>query len=347
VATVDGVMQAVNEPNSFFETGMGQFAISASGSLVYASGGIFPLLLYTLVSVDRKGAQTELNAPKGGYFGLRISPDGQRLAVSKFSGTSRASDIWVLDTSRGTSTRLTSQGTDFWPLWSPDGKRILYMGGTGGLQILSVLADGSGAIEPVTTGKAEPASWSADGKWLAYLEYRDGLYQIWTRPMSGGGEPKQVSARPGFHYMDAEFSPDGRWMAYSSNESGASEVYVQAFPGPGDKYPISTGGGFNPVWGRNGRELFYLTPAGRGKLRMVAVDIQPGATFQAGPPRVLIEGLWPWLKTAPLRSYDITPDCQHFIMARPEEIPDQRVTKLNVVLKWFDELKKRAPRSGQ
>ena len=247
VAILNGVMQAVNEPNSRSETGMGQFAISASGNLLYAAGGIFPPQISTLVSIDRKGTQAELNAPKGVYFGLRISPDGQRLAVQKNSPTSRASDIWVVDINRGTSTRLTSQGTNLFLIWSPDGKRILFGGGIGYQQILSVMADGSGTIEPVSKGQVPtlPASWSADGKWLAYLEFHDGRFEIMTRPMSGEGEPKKFLASE-FGYSDPEFSPDGRWMVYASNESGANEVYIQAFPGSGEKHRISTDGGFNP-----------------------------------------------------------------------------------------------------
>jgi serine/threonine-protein kinase len=345
VAILDGVMQAVNERNAGAETGMGQFAISASGNLVYATGGIFPPQINTLLSVDRKGASTELKTPPAGYLGLRISPDGQKLAVFKLGATSRAADVWVLDTSRGTSARLTSEGSNDWPLWSPDGKRILFTG-VADRQIMSVAADGSGATEPAMKEKAEaiPASWSADGKWLAYLVFRDGRDQIWTSPMSAEGEPKPFLASPNFSYTHATFSPDGRWIAYGSNESGANEVYVQAFPGPGEKHSISNGGGTEPLWNPNGRELFYTVGAVGNKPKMMAVDIAPGVSFKAGPPHLLFEGTWG--NTTPLRDYDIAPDGQHFIMARGDEVPDQKVTRLNVVLNWFDELKKRAPRAA-
>jgi serine/threonine-protein kinase len=345
VAILDGVMQAVNEPNAGAETGMGQFAISASGRLVYASGGIFPPRIDALFSVDRKGAPTELKAPRAGYGGLRISPDGQKLAVFKLAATSRAADVWVLDTSRGTSARLTSEGANFCPLWSPDGKRILFAGGAD-RQIMSVAADSSSAIEPAMKEKADaiPASWSADGKWLAYVVFGDGHFQIWIRPMSGEGGPKPFLESQQFSYTHATFSPDGRWIAYQSNESGAAEVYVQAFPGPGEKHSISNGGGGQPAWNPNGRELFYTARADGNKQKMMAVDITPGVLFKAGTPHLLFEG--PWQSSNPVRDYDITPDGQHFIMARQEEFPDQKVTRLNVVLNWFDELKKRAPRAA-
>jgi hypothetical protein len=102
--------------------------------------------------------------------------------------------------------------------------------------------------------------------------------------------------------------------------------------------------GLGPVWGPDGRELFYTARADQGKSRMMVVDIPAGDPLLAGKPRVLFEGVWSI--TSPVRGYDITPDGQRFIMIRPEELPDQRVTKLNVVLNWFDELKRRVPRKA-
>jgi serine/threonine protein kinase/Tol biopolymer transport system component len=345
VAMLDGVMQAVNEPNSAYETGMGQFAVSASGNLITASGGIFPPNVYTLLRVDRDGKETEVSAPKGGYLGQRISPDGRKLAVYKPRDTSRVSDIWVLDLKTGSVTRLTSQGPNAWPVWSPDGMRLLFESGLGGTQILSIAADGSGAAETVLTGKGalSPTSWSVGT--LAYIETREGNHQIWTRPMSGNSVPELFSDSK-FNSQDPQFSPDGRWMVYASNETGSHEIWVRAFPGPGEKYPISDGGGFGPVWARNQGELFYLAPKPSGKMAMMAVEITHGPAnsrpgFKHGPARQLFEG--DYVSTSPVRSYDVTPDSQHFIMLRYVPPPDQRVTRLTVVLNWFDELRRRAP----
>ena len=333
VATIDGVMQALNVPNGAVDTGMGQFAVSRSGDLVYAPGGVSPSYTYRIVRVDRKGAETELKAPADQYIDLRVSPDGQKIAV--FKGGSFGG-IWLVDANSGNSIRLSSEGPNGWPIWSPDGKRILF---TRGYQFQTMPADGSGAAEPVLAGKPfgfYPASWSAEGN-LAYLDLQDGLSRIWTKSMSGPGEPK-LFAESKFAIGYVDFSPDGHWFVYSSNESGPTEVYVQAFPGPGGKHRISTNGGLGAAFARSGRELFYLEPRPAGKLAMMAVDITPGPVFKAGTPHELFEG--PLSSTTPLRNYDVTPDGQHFIMLRTEPPPDERVTRLNVVLNWFDELKR-------
>ena len=339
VAMLDGVMQTLNAPNGGVETGMGEFAISTAGHLVYAAGGVFPPRLVYLTRADRKGSETDLRLPKGQYVGARVAPDGKRVAVRKGGVTS---DIWLVDIDSGSSTRLTSEGVNNWPVWSPDGKRIVFAR-PASEQLVAIAADGSGTVEPLLAAKSvvSAASWSADGKWLAYLESHDRLFQIWTAPMSGPGEPKRFAAS-NFSLGDAELSPDGRWMAYFSTESGAGEIYVQAFPGAGEKHKISTSGGINPAWARNGRELFYLEGAGTDKAAMMAVEFAAGGAFKAGAPRKLFEAKIDI--TTPLRSYDVTPDGR-FLIARPEDPPDQRVTRLNVVLNWFEELKRRAPRS--
>jgi len=343
VPLLDGVMQNVNMSGVHSESGMGQFAVSRSGHLVYAPGGIYPARQTALVRVDRKGTVTDLNLPKGRDVVLRLSPDGQRLVVTRFYETSRLMDIWAYDLVRGTVVRLTNHPQSEGAIWSLDGKRVIF-----GLSLRSVLVDGPGAIETIVAGRGmAPGSLSPDGKWLAYLQI--GANQIWVRPMSGQGEPK-LFLESKFDVQDAEFSPDGKWLAYSSTESGTQEVYVQAFPGPGEKHRISTNGGMNPAWAPNGRELFYLECRRPGawpsmSCSMMAADITIGRAFQAGAPRKLFEG-GPQ-GTSPARSYDVYPDGQHFIMAKYDELPDQRVTRLNLVLNWFEELKRRAPNGGR
>ena len=133
------------------------------------------------------------------------------------------------------------------------------------------------------------------------------------------------------------FSADGRWLAYISDESGRYEVYVQPYPGPGGKRQISTEGGTEPVWSRNGRELFY-----RSGKKMMVVEITTQPSFGFGSPRMLFEGEQ-YMPAAgpysyPFSNYDVSPDGQRFLMITKESKP-----QINVVLNWFEELKRRAP----
>ena len=133
----------------------------------------------------------------------------------------------------------------------------------------------------------------------------------------------------------AMFSPDGRLAGVFFDETGRSEIYVQPYPGPGGKWQISTEGGTEPLWNRNGRELFY-----RSGDRMMAVDITTQPGFSAGKPKLLFEG--PYEPTLTNANYDVSPDGQRFLMLKAGET-EAAPTQINVVLNWFEELKRRVP----
>jgi eukaryotic-like serine/threonine-protein kinase len=354
VPLLDGVMQSVAAPNSDYESGIGQFAVSRLGTLVYAGGGVYPPPAGSMVRLDRSGAAVDLNF-KDVAYGLRLSPDGRRLVATKRTTSSRSVNVELYDLERGTSTPLTSDGDSGWPIWSRDGQQVLFMTAAGS-RIDSVAADGSGARETVFNKEGAgvtAASWSHDGRWLAILLVRMPSTQILVRPMTEKGEPwvfLESGSNTVTHHeiFDPEFSPDGKWIAYTSTETGALEVYVQAFPGPGEKHRISTVRGLNPTWSPSGRELFYLEPAKPGEpprgSKMMAVDIDDRGSFRAGAPHELFTLKDAWhMATIPVRSYDVYPDGRHFIASFAEFQTDPQVARLNVVLNWFNELKRRIP----
>src|SRR5262249_46040041 len=137
----------------------------------------------------------------------------------------------------------------------------------------------------------------------------------------------------------ARFSPDGRWLVYVSNESGRDEIYVQPFPGPGGKWQISVSGGTEPVWSRDGKEIFYFS--GR---RMMSAPVSAGTTLSVAMPRPLCDGAF-----VPTRrgeaAYDVSPDGRRFLMVQRDE--KMVSTHLNVVLNFSQELKRRAPSGKQ
>jgi eukaryotic-like serine/threonine-protein kinase len=329
VPVVEGLLQS---PSS----GAAQYSFSATGSLVYVSGGVQSAQL-RLVWVNRNGAEQPLAAPAHAYLNPLVSLDGRRVAVGI---TELESQIWLYDLSRETLTRLTFEGNvNNRPVWTPDGKRIAFESNKEGPgNVFWQLADGSGGMERLTTSDYTqvPMSWSPDGQRLAFIETNPTTgWDIWVLRM--GDRKAQPFLRTRFDESVPRFSPDGRWLAYISNESGRFEIYVQPYPGPGGKWQISTEGGTEPAWNPNGRELFYR----RGD-KMMAVDIATQPGFVAGKPRVLFEGRYePTPGTTP--NYDVSPDGQRFLMLKSGEAGEVAPTQINVVLNWFEELKRRVP----
>jgi serine/threonine-protein kinase len=267
--------------------------------------------------------------------------------------------VWVYDISRDTLTRLTFEGNaNTVPAWLPDGRRIAVTSyrtdGPAG-SLFWQAADGSGGGERLTTSDYlhSSNSFAPDGQLLAFIESTPATGRdIWVLRLadpsagSGQGRKAQPFLRTPYEETAPKFSPDGRWLAYSSDESGRREIYVQPYPGPGGKWQISTDGGQEPVWNPNGRELFY-----RSGSKIMAVDVSQSpdrqgggpSSFSAGKPRTLFEG--PYLPTAgSLPYYDVNPDGQRFLMLKPVESQSSAPTQINVVLNWFEELKRRVPR---
>ena len=341
MALIEGVMQAVNAPNLADETGAGQYAVSDSGTLVYAAGGIGPVFHRSLVWVDRTGsAQPVLTEPAGPFLNPRLSPDGRRIAVSARRGATRASDLWVFDAERGAPTRATFDGSGA-GIWSPDSKRLAFAAG----RLYVTNADGTGTPEPLTTGKGNqtPASWASGSGALAFLERTaSGLNGIWVLPAAGDRKPI-LFLESRFSLWHAAFSPDGRWIAYASNESGGPEVYVQPYPGPGEKVRVSAAGGSDPLWTSNGRELLYRSSE-MGEQQFLSAPIVSLSPFRTATPRVLFKARAnEYDRTAPVSAWDATADGRRFILLRNHESTDKPVSAMHVVLYWTDELKRRVP----
>jgi Tol biopolymer transport system component/predicted Ser/Thr protein kinase len=309
--------------------GKGAVAVSANGVLTYR---LVPTAVQNkLVWVDRKGTEQPLPAPPHAYRNPRLSPDGQRVAVTIDElGTQE----WLLDTRRGTLTRLTFEGNYNGALaWTPDGKRIAFGSDRAGARNLFwQLANGSGGTERLATSDRSQiaGSWSPDGQTLAFEQSNPGtgndllVYRLGDRKV-------ETFLQTRFNEIAPQFSPDGRWLAYVSDESGRNEVYVQPYPGPGGKWQISTEGGTEPVWARNG-ELFY-----RNGDKMMAVGTATKANFSADTPKVLFEGHYATYNAMP--AYDVTPDGQRFLLAKTAE---QGPQEISVVLNWTEELKQKA-----
>ena len=328
------VLQGVLQSNS----GMPYYSFSNTGTLVYVAGTAG--IVRNLVWVARNGSEQVVPAPAREYDWPRLSPDGKRIALEV------AAQTWVYDTARGTLTRATFDGTqNDAPTWSPDGSRIAFRSNREGSpgSIFWQMADGSGGQERLSTSTQvadTPMSFSPDGQLIAFFRADPKTQRdIWIASVKDRkrtlflGTPATEGA--------PRFSPDGRWIAYVSDESGRPEIYVQPYPRVGGKWQISTDGGIEPVWNANGRELFY-----RVGNKMMAVQIATQPTFAAGRPTALFEGEYlasPFPATGV--TYDVTPDGQRFLMIKDAQTA--AATRINVIVNWFEELKRRVPTTNR
>ena len=319
---------------------VGRFSVSQNGALAYMAGS--PMSRQELLWVDRSGRQLGVAAAAAGYRAVRLSPDQRSIA---FDRTEEANtDVWVLDLARGVPSRITfDPTTDNLPIWSPDGRRILWSSRRSGNFDLHIkAASGTGQDEKlITMGTPNgwATDWSPDGKFVLYQRPGDTTNQdLWIAPQGTGasGEPQKpfpYLASP-FNEGNGVFSPDGHWVAYESDESGRPEVYVQAFPLTNQKVRISTGGGTDAVWSKNGGELFYL--AADRNLMAVPYRATP-TTFEPGAGKAL----FPVPGNVVRRSYAVTSDGRRFLIGKP--LDDNISEPITVVLNWQEELKQRVP----
>jgi serine/threonine protein kinase len=259
VSVISGIMQTLNAASFSESSAAGQYCFSESGTLAYASGGIFKDVEFHHFWFDRNG-QAEPWAEFGNRpaVEVRLSPDpGGRSVAFCTIGLNR--NLWVYDIQRNAPTQLTFEGAVGYGIWAPDGRRLAFSWTKAGVQnIWWIPRDGSGEMKPLTKSVLSqfPGSWTRDGKYLALVEANPSTRNdILVLRM----EDKQMIrfAAGNSNESGPEFSPDGRWLAYTSDETGRDEIYIRSFPGADRRVTISNQGGHAPLWAPDGRELFY------------------------------------------------------------------------------------------
>lgn len=294
--------------------------ISSSGTLAYVSGGGSHK---RLVIVDRDGRAAPL-VEHAALHMPRFSPDGTLLAYDTSPG------LWIYDLAREASTRLTVE-RETGVAWSPDGSRVLFASNG---RLYSMPSDGSREAEPLSapTIGAE-LSWSVDGRLLTFTQNNDQTGRdVWVFAVGEEPAPFLVTSA---EERAPRFSPDGRFIVYMSDEAGRNEIYARPFPGPGGKWNISADGGTEPIWSRDGKEIFY-----RSGRELMVVDVEATHSLVVGKPRVLFSGDF-LLDISCHPGYDVSPDGQSFVMM--EDARNNRLTEIHIVLNWFDELERLVP----
>jgi len=321
-------------------TGAAQFGVSNNGTLIYIAGPATGGQL-ALTFLDRKGSPDWLKLPLAPYATPRISPDGKNVAFGLDDG--REAAIWIYELSGATSMRrLTVGGSNRYPLWTHDGKRIAFQSDRDGdLGIFWQAADGSGTAERLTKTKQGiahfPDSWSRDDRKLSFTELQGNTATVHILSLQDRKDSLFAQALIGV--SGSAFSPDEKWLAYTSYETGQPEVWMQPFPSTGEKRQVSKDGAFLPFWSRNGTELFYNSRT----LGLAVVGVTEHPSLNFGVPTTLPVRFFIGSSVAP-RNIDITPDGKRFIAVVTDQGATSTAPQFQVVLNWFEELKQHVPR---
>ena len=309
--------------------GGADFSVSDTGVLAYSTRGG---LLGHVDLLDRGGRRLSSISPDADVLNPALSPDGKRLAVRMRDAQRGGNrDIWIIDVIRRVSSRLTfGVRNENYPIWSPDGSRILYHSDAPESQGLCVQpASGAGRSECILPAKGELVltDWSRDGRFVLYCTAGEqNRLDVWVLPMNGEKKAYPLLTGP-YDESQARVSPDGRWLAYTSDESGRPEVYVQSFPEPGGKWQVSTQGGSDPVWGAGKHELIFLG----SDQQLMTMPITTGATFDVVVPEPLfpVRVLQP---RGPRSHYAVTGDGETFYVLAPIQGGSAGTT--TVVVNW-------------
>jgi eukaryotic-like serine/threonine-protein kinase len=309
--------------------GGGQFSVANDGTLAYVPGT--SAAAGTLVRVDRAGAQTPLDFPVATYGAFQVAPDGQRLVIDVQGPTH---DLWLFNLVRSVRTRLTFEANNTYPIWSSDGRSIIFASDRidGIFNLFRVRADAPQQVERLVASRNanRPHSASRDGKWLVFSEGIPGDTEVSVASLLDPGAVRV--RRMGIKGSLMALAPDQRWLAYTSEESGRSEVYLRDFPEALNRIQVSTEGGEEPVWSPNGDELFYRN--GQEWMTVALQLIAPAPVVSR--PVLLFRGDY---LNVPGRSYDVMPNGQSFILIR-RTADTTPTTQLNVVVNWFEELRR-------
>ena len=335
-------------------TGTVHFSVSDNGTLIYLPGvAAAALVSGELALTDRKGNIERLKLPPGRYMWPRVSPDGRRAAFAIEDGA--AANIYTYELSGASNVqRQTYEGNNRFPIWAADNRRIAFQSDRGGDLGIWLTTPGGTATRLTTAAKGEshaPESWHPKAEILMYSVTKGSDISLRTLAIPGG-QPAPFgdvhSSRP----IGAHFHPNGRWVVYSTDQPDSNAIYVQPYPATGNKYQLTIKGAkgdiaaHKPLWSRDGKELFYVPRV--LEFEVVSVTTEPefafgnavaitARPFQPGGPRGRSQ-------------FDTTPDGKFLGLLPPSELSGanpRRLTRINVVVNWFEELRQRVPVPGR
>ena len=337
LTTSGTAVPVLQEVSTDTTTGAAHIAFSMDGSVAYVPGGT-STIDRQIVSVDRKGGTTPVGLPPRLYNDLRISPDGNRIAV--LIGSSGSGDIWIYDTHSTSFTPFTFDKTNSTPVWSRDSKSLYYPSlKANGQETTLYRRPIDGSREAVAIGSVKTRAFleAVDPKeetafFGAYELRTGGLIDIITMQIKSGATSVLAGGRGS--QLASAVSPDGRWLAYQSDEGGRPEIYVRDLTSAGARWPVSTTGGEEPHWSTDGDEIFYRTDT-----QFMSATVTTSQGFRSNPPTLLFEGVYN-LRSDTGMTYDVHPKTGRFVMLRPAGQTPGVTNRVRVILNWLDHVRR-------
>jgi len=338
VETVGQPIQLISGVAGDITSGAMQYDLSDDGTLVYAPGDA-GASARQVVKVTMGGTVEHYPLPAQQYFFPEISPDGSRIALC--IGSTRQMDIYVYNSREQNLVRFTFGGYNRSPIWSPDGKKIVFsrQAGSDTTEIVIRNADGTGSEQVVFTRSGDitdVSDWSPDGRTLLLNvgdspTQQEGLVLLDLDDLANP-RPFLVSRSLEFH---GRFSPDMKYILYASNKTGAVHSFVQATSSEGGFWQVSQTLNYGPRWSASGKYIYVNNFETRTIMRF---PVLPGAGFRVGEPEMIA----PSYRTVSLDPYffpfDVFPDESGFVTTQP--VGGGSREEIIVVLNWFEELKR-------
>jgi serine/threonine protein kinase len=336
-----GEPAAVTENVEYFgDLNVANFSVSHTGALIFRGASVSPTVQLTWF--DRTGRRMGSVGGPSRYLTTRLSPDERSVAVTQELSQAGSSDIWILDLARGSASPFTfGPVSASAPVWSPDGRRIVFSSsGDGFGNLYQKATDGSAGEEASVKSNAYKMAfdWSRDGRFILFGSLM-ATGDLWILPLFGDRHPFPLIETE-FNEWMGRFSPDGKVIAYQSDESGSNQIYVRSLPNMAEKplgsgrWQVSNGGGIEPTWRRDGKELFYI--AGDGKL--MSIEVKSTVPLAVGQPRPLFDThITGW--SAGSDDYSVTADGKRFLVS--VKTADAVSPPITVVLNWAAGLKQK------
>lgn len=331
--------------------GDGQYAVAREdGTLVYIPGKprrssvLVRITADQLRSNDSNAVHANLlseSFPVEAHGTFALSPNGRRLAIE----ICREDDqVWIYDLATERRTRLTSKGTNRYPVWSPDGRWVAFSSNrSGAFNIYRKRADDdSQPAERIAPSEHDQFAYSWSSSGLAYREKTPAGQVARIVTIDEDGPNDLRPAKAGIYFAQTRFSPRGDLLTYTAfGRRNGFQVFLQRYSESRDRWPISSGpGGEEGVWSKSGDDVYYR----RGQSWMaVSVDWNDGDSRPTiGDSRLLFSGYPGEFLNVPGVSYGVTPEGDFILL---KSLQDPTPTKLRVILKWTADLKSLFPNS--